>query len=119
VRCLLVLAHGSRRPQSNAEVRGVARTLRARLRGRYDVVAAAFLELARPGIASAIAGAVAAGADEIVLFPYFLSAGRHVSEDIPALVAQARAQFPDVAIHIQPHLGAQRQLAALIAESVP
>jgi hypothetical protein len=55
---------------------------------------------------------IEAGAKRVVVAPYFLSKGRHIQDDIPALVAAAREQFPDVACSIadpiggccQPHL---------------
>ena len=42
---------------------------------------------------------------EVVVLPYFLSAGRHVVEDIPDEVAKVTALFPKVSIHIAPYLG--------------
>ena len=45
-----------------------------------------FLELAEPSIPDGIQRCIDAGATEVVVVPYFLSAGRHVSEDIPAEV---------------------------------
>jgi sirohydrochlorin ferrochelatase len=113
-----VVAHGSRRARSNEEVAALAEQLRLRLEGRYAQVMAAFLELAEPSIPVAIDSAVAAGADEIVLLPYFLAAGSHVAEDIPALVAQRREAHPSAQITLLPHLGASGQLPGLLADLV-
>jgi sirohydrochlorin ferrochelatase len=49
------------------------------------------MEIATPTIADAVSAAVAAGATRVVVAPYFLSDGRHMSEDIPALAAAAGA----------------------------
>ena len=43
---LLLVAHGSRREQSNEEVRELAKTLHARCGDRFPVIHAGFLELA-------------------------------------------------------------------------
>ena len=72
---LLVVAHGSRRAESNDEVRELAAKLDKMEHG-YDEVGAAFLELAEPLIPDGIISAIEKGADEVVVFPYFLSAGR-------------------------------------------
>jgi sirohydrochlorin ferrochelatase len=40
-----------------------------------------------------------------VVAPYFLSKGRHIQDDIPALVAAAREQFPGVACSIADPIG--------------
>jgi len=60
------------------------------LTGR-PVVFPAHMEIAPPSIADAVASAVAVGATRVVIAPYFLSDGRHMSEDIPALAAAAAA----------------------------
>ena len=62
MRCLILVAHGSRRATSNDEVRRLAALLQRQARGRYDAVVAAFLELAEPGIPAAIDACVARGA---------------------------------------------------------
>ncbi len=110
---LVLVAHGSRRAASNDEVRQLARRLAER--SGLPVVAA-FLELAEPSIPDGIVQAIDAGADEVVVVPHFLSAGRHVVEDIPAEVERARARRPQAEVRITPHLGsAEGLLDALLA----
>ena len=113
-RALLLVAHGSRRAPANREVAALARRLRAAAAGRWDRVAHAFLELAEPDVPTALADCVAAGAGEVVLVPYFLAAGRHVREDIPRLVKQARARHPGVRIEARAHTGAGDGLVAVL-----
>lgn len=105
MKALLIVAHGSRRSESNDEVRELTAQLRARAGREYGDVRCAFLELAEPSIPDGIAQCVAQGAVEVVVLPYFLSAGRHVAKDIPALVAQAQAQLPHANVRIAPYLG--------------
>jgi len=119
MRALVLLAHGSRRDASNEEVRGLATAVAARMDGRYDRVTCAFLELVEPSIGEAIDREVAFGCDEVVCLPYFLSAGRHVSEDIPGLIEAARQRHPSARIRLERYLGAQNRLAQLIADAVP
>ncbi len=117
-RALLIVAHGSRRAESNAEVRRLTERI-ARLVSadpRIRVVRCAFLELAEPRIGEGIDACVAQGAEEIVVLPYFLAAGRHVQADIPAEVEAKRAQHPGIRITLAPHLGASEALAGLLAE---
>lgn len=118
MRALLVLAHGSRRRASNEEIRHLSRRLAECLGDRYDYITAAFLELAEPSIPAAIDEAVSAGAEEVALFPYFLSAGRHVCEDIPQVVAEARHRHPHAHLELRPYLGELPGLIQLIAKSL-
>lgn len=110
---LLIVAHGSRRMASNDEVREVARCFDLQNHG-FDKVAAAFLELDEPSIPQGLINAIEQGATEIVVLPYFLSAGRHVSEDIPAEVALVQKDYQNVTIKIAPYLGASDRMPEIL-----
>jgi sirohydrochlorin ferrochelatase len=100
---LLLIAHGSRRPEANADLGYVADALRGR--GRYPVVRVAYLELADPDIAAGGAACVADGAAEVILLPYFLSPGVHVAEDLTAARDELAARFPGVRFALAEPLG--------------
>lgn len=102
---LLLVAHGSRREASNDEVRVLTESLRQSADGQFEFIDCAFLELADPLIPEGVNRCVAARATQVVVLPYFLSAGRHVSKDIPEIIDVARRQHPGVNIHIAPYLG--------------
>ncbi len=111
---LVLVAHGSRREAANDEVRALAERLARQGGGRFATVTAGFLELAEPSIPAAIEGAIAAGAAEVRVLPWFLSAGRHVREDIPAQVATVQARHPGVTIRLLGHAGALPGMAELL-----
>lgn len=102
-KALLLIAHGSRKAEANADLGYVAAGLRGR--GRYPVVRVAYLELAEPTIADAGAACVAAGAGEVILVPYFLSAGVHARDDLEAARAALAARFPGVTFRLAEPLG--------------
>jgi len=116
MRALLVVAHGSRRDASNDEVRRLTDTLRAAAGNEYAQVECAFLELAQPSIPDGIDCCVAEGAREVVILPFFLSAGRHVAKDIPEIVDASRLRHPDVALRIAPYLGQSDKLVGSLLE---
>lgn len=111
---LIIIAHGSRRAQSNEEVKRLAQQVSLQAGDRFSSVGCAFLELASPSIPDAIDAAVAAGAGKLRLLPYFLSAGRHVVEDIPALVEAKQRQYPDILMCLDHHLGETPNMAQLV-----
>jgi sirohydrochlorin ferrochelatase len=117
VRALLIVAHGSRREASNEEVRGLTWALAKAAGDAFDHVDCAFLELADPSIPDGIQHCIDAGADEVVVLPYFLSAGRHVSEDIPAQVRLKQQEHPRVSIHVAPYLGSAPGVVDLLLET--
>ena len=114
---LLLIAHGSRRQQSNDEVTALAARLREACSMDYGIVHAGFLELAAPSIPEGIQACVEEGASKITVLPYFLNSGRHVVEDIPELVAEAKTRYPDVDVIVAPHLGASSLMVDLLITS--
>ena len=122
MKSLLLVAHGSRRTESNDEVRQLARDLGVKVDGEYGQVACAFLELVEPSIPDGLRAMIRAGAREVIVLPYFLSAGRHVAIDIPAEVNIIRAESPEVDITLAPYLGASSGVIDLLmglAEETP
>ncbi len=115
-RAILLVDHGSRRPEANALLDEVAERIRPRVPER--VVVAAHLELAKPGIAEGIDICVAKGATKIVVHPYFLGPGRHTTNDIPAQVKCAAENHPDVQIRISEPLGGHDALIDVVLDRV-
>jgi len=114
MKSLLLVAHGSRRAASNDEVRELTRHLAEQTGGEYGFVDCGFLELAEPSIPEGIQRCIDAGATQVVVLPYFLSAGRHVSEDIPAEVKPKQDEYPGIRICISEYLGAAQGITELL-----
>ena len=117
MKAILLVAHGSRRKQSNDEVLSLAEKLRNNYSQQYDIVNAAFLELAEVLIPDGIKQCVNDGATSIIILPYFLNSGRHVVEDIPNIVSSTADRYPDIEIKIAPHLGASNLMMDLLIAS--
>ena len=67
MKALLLIAHGSRRQRSNDEVIALAEKLKTECAEHYDIVQAAFLELADTLIADGIENCVRDGASQITV----------------------------------------------------
>jgi sirohydrochlorin ferrochelatase len=100
----LLIDHGSRRAEANTLIGEVAARVKARL-GENAVVEGAHMELAEPSIADAFARCVEQGATRVVAHPFMLTKGRHVSEDIPRLVAEAAELHEGIEFVIAAPLG--------------
>lgn len=109
---LLLVDHGSRRAEANAQLDDMAARV-GRLRPGAPL-ATAHLDVCAPTIADGVAALLAQGVDEIAVLMYFLSAGRHVSADVPDLVRAALAARPDVRVRLGAALGPDDALAGLM-----
>jgi sirohydrochlorin ferrochelatase len=111
---LLLIAHGSRRAEANADLEHLAGELRRR--GPFAPVVCSYLELAEPDIVTGGARCVAAGAAEVRLLPYFLSAGVHVTRDLEEACRQLREQFPAVRFTLCPPIGRHPLMTAVVLD---
>ena len=114
---LLIVAHGSRRTESNEEIRSLATQVAQQTGDTYGFIGSAFLELAKPSIPDGIQHCIDLGAEIVTIMPFFLSAGRHVVVDVPQLVREKQHEYPNVQIRIAPYLGVSSLMPQLIVQS--
>ena len=111
---VVLLGHDSRLAGGTCGLEPVAARVAALLGGAR--VEEAFLQLAQPNLDEAVARCVAAGAERIVVVPFFLFPGAHVQEDIPQALERLAAVYPRVTLHLAEVLGGHPKLAEVAAE---
>ena len=112
---VILLGHGSRAETGNtalAEIAGMLKEMEA------GAVIPAYLQFCSPSLTDAVRQAVAEGADRIIVVPYFLYSGNHVTQDIPEELDGLRAEYSQVEIIMTEHLGAHRKLAEIVIERI-
>ena len=112
---ILLIAHGSRHADANADLHHVAESLRQR---GNAIVVASFLELAEPDIDAGGRQCVQAGARRVVLTPYFLSAGVHVLRSLARARLRLQEAFPQVAFVLAEPLGQHPLLIEVVTQRV-
>jgi len=114
VNALILVAHGSRKSCSNADIVSLAEVLRESLTEDFSLVQHAFLELATPRLSSVIDHCIQQGVHSVTLLPYFLLSGHHVTVEIPQILLQKQQQHPHILLKSTPHLGQSPQLPQLL-----
>lgn len=109
---IVVFGHGSSIAQANDAVRAVAS--QAAADGKWKLWETAFLE-ADPRLEEATRKLVAAGAQSILILPYFLTLGIHLRRDLPAMV-RALAQKHGIPIRVMPPLDGHTALSRILVE---
>ena len=113
---IIIVDHGSRRAASNDMLLVAVDNFLQR--STWDIVELAHMELAQPDIATAFRRCVERGAQRVIVFPYFLSPGRHWNEDIPNLVRAAASGFPDVDWLVTAPFGLHRGMSGIISDRI-
>jgi sirohydrochlorin ferrochelatase len=113
---VVLLGHGSREPAARQYFLDLAEAVQSPSGSEF--VEPAFLELCGPTFPETIATCAARGADRVVVVPVFLHPGRHVVRDVPRLVAEARAAYPQMEVLLAASLGDHPALRPLVTDLV-
>jgi precorrin-8X/cobalt-precorrin-8 methylmutase len=116
---ILLLGHGSPKKDAN-NLERVGKMLHGMLHAgcAEDCVKVAYLQFAEPGIMDTIKQCVEQGAKKVILHPFFLSSGMHVTKDIPGMIEEARGLYPGVKFVYTEPLGVHEKLAHIVMERI-
>lgn len=117
MKVMLLVAHGSRNSNANQEIERLAGKVGQIAAQEYAAVIPAFLEFAQPDIVRGIDQCVERGASSVTVVPYFLTAGNHVTRDVPAQLDSAREKYPELEISQASYVGALDAMAGLVAQT--
>jgi sirohydrochlorin ferrochelatase len=115
-RAVLLACHGSRIEASGEAVGQAVDSLRKKEPSVFFLCA--FLELQKPNISEGIELCLGQGADEVIVVPYFVQAGRHVVQDIPRIVSDAQALHPDKKIRLADYLGFDERIVSVVLDRI-
>ncbi|CAK9192640.1 unnamed protein product [Sphagnum jensenii] len=111
---VVIVDHGSRRPESNVMLHEFVELYKQRT--GHPIVEPAHMELAEPSIGTAFKCCVEQGATRVIICPYFLFPGRHWDKDIPALAAQAAEQHTGVPYVVTAPIGLHELMVRVVED---
>ena len=86
---------------------------------RFGSVLCCFLEVSGPSIPEAIGICIEKGAKEVRVLPYFVLTGKHVTRDIPRIVAEASHKHHGQArIILCSYLGYHQKIVDVVKERI-
>jgi len=118
---VIIICHGSRGERGIVEV---AATLRRVIEGvkplltpGVEVIGAA-LQFNHPNLEEAVESLAVQGVEQIVIMPYFLFPGRHITEHIPQLVEKFKGIYPGRQFIVAKPLGLEEHFIGSAAERI-
>ena len=109
---VVLLGHGSRVPMAGRAMERVAARLREL--GTFALVEVCHMSMQEPTLADALEQCSKAGASKVVVVPYFLHEGAHIREDIPGMLREKAAEYPDMTLILGKCLGYDESLVDLV-----
>jgi precorrin-8X/cobalt-precorrin-8 methylmutase len=116
---IILIGHGSPKKDAN-NIETMGRLLHSMIHPDCSkgCVKVAYLQFAKPELSDTIKESVRNGAKKIIIHPYFLISGMHVTKDIPEMIREAEKMYPDVEFIYTEPLGIHEKLVQVIAERI-
>ena len=113
---IIILGHGSRGGGNYDAVKRIVAAIRESLGS--DIVEHAYLQYVQPTPEEVLDRCVQKGANKIVVVPYFMQAGVHVTKDIPAFLEKAKQKYPTLDIRVTGYAGAHPLMEQIVADLI-
>ena len=114
MKAALLISHGSHSPKTKKEIEQLVPDLKSR--SGLTIFEYAFLEIEKPGIPEGIAQCIRLGASHITILLNFLNSGKHVDEDIPRIIKEAKAKYPHISFEITQPIGQHPRIKELFLD---
>ncbi len=113
---LLIVGHGSLRPNSATGMERVATCLRER--SPNFAIETGFLNYGRPSFAESALALAECGVRRIFVQPYFLTFGQYVQQDLPKQIRDLQETSPVLQFRLGPVLGEHSSVTGLLSSQI-
>ena len=113
---ILVLAHGSRKNETEETMEKIVGFVREEL--ETELIEIGYMEFRSVNLESGLLNLIEKGANDIKVVPYFLFEGMHIKEDIPTEIAAFKKKHPDIAVTLGKTLGVDKRIANVLADRI-
>lgn len=113
---VIILSHGSRLKKANKDLDKVVKDVKSKT--GLKMVMPAYLQFCQPDLTKSIKNLVLKGCRKIIIMPFFLFNGNHVTKDIPAIIKEERVKSPDVDFVLKKSLSRDERLSDIVSEII-
>lgn len=113
---IIILSHGSRIKQANATVSRLIKEIKSK--GGPKLIEPSYLQLCSPDFHASVKKIVEKGYKKIVVVPFFLFTGNHVSRDIPREIMKEAKLYKDVQFVYARNIGHDSRLSDIVFDCI-
>lgn len=114
---IIIVGHGSLKDKAN-NLEFITQKIAKALSKNLNDVKFAYLQFGNPDLKETIEQCIKEGATKIIIHPLFISAGSHVTQDIPSIIDKFKKDYPFLRISCTKPLGLHEKIADFIAEII-
>ncbi|MCL3781219.1 cobalamin biosynthesis protein CbiX [Prolixibacteraceae bacterium JC049] len=113
---IILLGHGSRSEEARNDFNFIIETMREKAPEKN--IYGAHMELASPSLQEVVAELHAQNITDIFILPYFLYNGNHIKIDIPEIIEELKAKYPEMQFELGQPIGKNPAMADIILQQV-
>ena len=113
---IIIISHGSKLKKANVSLAKTVRIIKQRT--GLDIVVPAYLQFCQPDLAKCVKGLIRQKCQTIIIIPFFLFNGNHVTRDIPHMIEKEKAKYPRVNFRYAKSLTGDMRIANIIVDIV-
>jgi len=113
---IIILGHGSFLKQANETIIKAIKEIKKR-RG-FAIIEPAYLQLCKPDLHTAVEKIIKKGCKKVIIVPFFLFKGNHVSRDIPKTIAKEAKLYKNVRFVYAKNLGQDHRISDIVSDRI-
>ena len=113
---IIILSHGSRLKKANASLDKIIKTTKKNT--GLGIIIPAYLQFCHPNLTESVKSLIGQECRTIIIIPFFLFNGNHVTRDIPDIIKEEKAKYPKVRFIYTKNLGDDSRIADIVADMI-
>ncbi|MDP3732787.1 MAG: CbiX/SirB N-terminal domain-containing protein [Candidatus Omnitrophota bacterium] len=113
---IIILSHGSKLKKANTSLNKTIRVIRQKT--GLDTIVPAYLQFCQPDLEKSIKNFITKGHQTIIIIPFFLFNGNHVTRDIPHIIEKEKEKYPNVKFMHTKNIGEDTRISDIVSDMV-
>lgn len=113
---VIIISHGSRVENADNAIHETVRTVKNSL-GIKNIIPA-YLQFSQFSLSNRIQSLVNKKCEKIIIVPFFLLNGQHVTRDIPKVIKEERARYPKIKFLCTGNLGKDKRITDIVIDRI-
>lgn len=113
---IIIISHGSRVRNADKVVHGLIKTIKASM-GIRNVIPS-YLQFSQFNLSNGVKILVNKNCEKIIIVPFFLLNGQHVTRDIPRVIKKEKTRYPKVKFVCTGNLGKDKRITDIVIDRI-
>ena len=113
---IIILSHGSKLKKANDSLNKTIKVIKQKT--GLVIVVPAYLQFCQPNLTKSVKGLISKGCRTVIIIPFFLFNGNHVTRDIPEIIEKVKARYPKASFIYAKNLGDDIRIPDIIVDII-